>query len=84
MLTSFLKRDLKDLIQRDASPNSQAQNGLLSVRFWWRSVRSVVSLEPDFFAILDHDRPVLAGLTHQISRGFGPVHLTGSRSSTPQ
>ena len=24
-----------------------------------------------------------AGLTHQISQGFGPVQLTGSRSSTP-
>jgi hypothetical protein len=26
---------------------------------------------------------VAAGLTHQISRGFGPVHSTDSRSSTP-
>src|SRR5271166_6269392 len=41
MLASFLKRDLKNLIQRDASPNFQAQNGLLSLRSWWRSVRSL-------------------------------------------
>src|SRR5271157_6075958 len=41
MLASVLKRDLKNLIQRDASPNFQAQNGLLSVRSWWRSVRSL-------------------------------------------
>jgi len=41
MLASFLKRDLKYLIQRDASPNFQAQNGLLSLRSWWRSVRSL-------------------------------------------
>ena len=26
---------------------------------------------------------ILAGLTHQISQGFGPVQLTGSRFSTP-
>src|SRR5512135_1923766 len=42
MLASFLKRDLRNLIQRDASPNFQAQNGLLSLRSWWRSVRSLV------------------------------------------
>jgi hypothetical protein len=42
MLASFLKRDLKNLIQRDASPNFQAQNGLLSLRSWWRSVRSLL------------------------------------------
>src|SRR5208282_6159687 len=41
MLASFLKRDLKNLNQRDASPNFQAQNGLLSLRSWWRSVRSL-------------------------------------------
>src|SRR5271157_2521103 len=41
MLASVLKRDLKNLIQRDASPNFQAQNGLLSLRSWWRSVRSL-------------------------------------------
>jgi len=41
MLASFLKRDLKNLIQRDASPNFQVQNGLLSIRSWWRSVRSL-------------------------------------------
>ena len=29
------------------------------------------------------DRVEAAGLTHQISQGFGPVLLTGSRSSTP-
>src|SRR5208337_5280009 len=43
MLASVLKRDLKNLIQRDASPNFQAQNGLLSLRSWWRSVRSLVT-----------------------------------------
>ena len=43
MLASFLKRDLKNLIQGDASPNFQAQNGLLSLRSWWRSVRSLMS-----------------------------------------
>src|SRR5208337_4411295 len=43
MLASFLKRDLRNLIQRDASPNFQAQNGLLSLRSWWRSVRSLNS-----------------------------------------
>src|ERR1700733_10294537 len=41
MLASFLKRDRNNLIQRDASPNFQAQNGLLSLRSWWRSVRSL-------------------------------------------
>jgi len=41
MLASFPKRDLRNLIQRDASPNFQAQNGLLSLRSWWRSVRSL-------------------------------------------
>src|SRR5208282_3887684 len=41
MLASFLKRDPKNLNQRDASPNFQAQNGLLSLRSWWRSVRSL-------------------------------------------
>ena len=41
MLASFLKRDLKSLIQKDASPNYQAQNGLLSLRSWWRSVGSL-------------------------------------------
>src|SRR5271157_3126580 len=41
MLASVLKRDLKNLIQRDASPNFQAQNGLPSLRSWWRSVRSL-------------------------------------------
>src|SRR5271157_6001209 len=45
MLASFLKRDLKNLIQRDASPNFQAQNGLLSLRSWWRSVRSLFYLD---------------------------------------
>jgi len=44
MLASFLKRDLKNLIQRDASPNFQVQNGLLSIRSWWRSVRSLFLL----------------------------------------
>src|SRR5271157_5648568 len=42
MLASFLKRDPKNLIQRDASSNFQAQNGLLSLRSWWRSVRSLL------------------------------------------
>src|SRR5271157_5119305 len=46
MLASFLKRDLKNLIQRDASPNFQAQNGLLSLRSWWRSVRSLLGAQP--------------------------------------
>ena len=36
---------------------------------------------------VDNDVPFYnvhgAGLTHQISQGFGPVQLTGSRSSTP-
>src|SRR5271166_1227406 len=41
MLASFLKRDLRNLIQRDASPNFQDQNGLLLLRSWWRSVRSL-------------------------------------------
>src|SRR5208337_3144858 len=44
MLASFLKRDPKNLIQRDASSNFQAQNGLLSLRSWWRSVRSLRKL----------------------------------------
>src|SRR5271166_1417459 len=43
MLASFLKRDPKNLIQRDASSNFQAQNGLLSLRSWWRSVRSLAA-----------------------------------------
>ena len=42
MLASFLKSDLKNPIQRDASPNFQIQNGLLSLRSRWRSVRSLV------------------------------------------
>src|SRR5271157_5638756 len=41
MPASVLKRDLKNLIQRNASLNFQAQNGLLSLRSWWRSVRSL-------------------------------------------
>ena len=41
MLASFLKRDLRNLIPRDASPNFQDQNGLLLLRSWWRSVRSL-------------------------------------------
>src|SRR5208337_1669248 len=67
MLASFLKRDLRNLIQRDASPNFQAQNGLLSLRSWWRSVRSLTTLEdfPEVKAgklnrerhIPDRDRP---------------------------
>ena len=46
MLASFLKRDLRNLIQRDASPNFQDQNGLLSLRSWWRSVRSLFFFRP--------------------------------------
>src|SRR5271157_4958693 len=42
MPASVLKRDLKNLIQRNASLNFQAQNGLLSLRSWWRSVRSLI------------------------------------------
>ena len=45
MHASFLKRGLKNLIQRDASPNFQAQNGLLSLRSWWRSARSLAFSE---------------------------------------
>src|SRR5271165_6368568 len=41
MLASFLKRDLRNLFRKDASPNFQAQNGLLSLRSRWRSVRSL-------------------------------------------
>ncbi len=55
MLASFLKRDLKILIQRDASPNFQDQNGLLSLRSWWRSVRSLKRnrhFGPDKVAVL--------------------------------
>src|SRR5271166_2762402 len=44
MLASFLKRDLRNLFRKDASPNFQAQNGLLSLRSRWRSVRSLVIL----------------------------------------
>src|SRR5271157_558942 len=47
MPASVLKRDLKNLIQRNASLNFQAQNGLLSLRSWWRSVRSLPILEPN-------------------------------------
>src|SRR3974377_2234381 len=47
MLASVLKRDLKNLIQRDASPNFQAQNGLLLLRSWWGSVGSLeTGLQP--------------------------------------
>src|SRR5271166_1905645 len=48
MLASFLKRDLRNLFRKDASPNFQAQNGLLSLRSRWRSVRSLsnVDLQP--------------------------------------
>src|SRR5271157_4722505 len=42
MLASFLKRDLRNLFRKDASPNFQAQNGLLSLRSRWRSVRSLI------------------------------------------
>ena len=52
MLASFLKRDLKNLIQRDASPNFQAQNGLLLLRSWWRSVRSL-----DISAFFERETP---------------------------
>src|SRR5271157_157535 len=45
MPASVLKRDLKNLIQRNASLNFQAQNGLLSLRSWWRSVRSLEGAE---------------------------------------
>src|SRR5271157_533954 len=53
MLASVLKRDLKNLIQRDASPNFQAQNGLLSLRSWWRSVRSLEQSLPDNVRAID-------------------------------
>jgi len=56
MLASFLKRDLKNLIQRDASPNFQAQNGLLSLRSWWRSVRSLEVPEEFDLLSVDIDR----------------------------
>ena len=39
----------------------------------------------DWFFLVNFPRTgsTVAGLTHQISQGFGPVQLTGSRSSTP-
>ena len=43
MLASFLKRDPKNLIQKDASLNFQVQNDLLSLHSRWRSVRSLRS-----------------------------------------
>src|SRR5271166_3416906 len=52
MLASFLKRDLRNLFRKDASPNFQAQNGLLSLRSRWRSVRSLITLIALLFTIV--------------------------------
>jgi len=73
MLASFLKRDPKNLIQRDASPNFQAQNGLLSLRSWWRSVRS---LKKPFHARDSHGGAITTSMSLPVASKPIPYGIT--------
>src|SRR5271157_4583216 len=83
MPASVLKRDLKNLIQRNASLNFQAQNGLLSLRSWWRSVRSLENeiLEPELSISHGNQAPMrTARLTMSVDPSTEPQsvpHLPG-------
>src|SRR5271157_4690674 len=93
MLASFLKRDLRNLFRKDASPNFQAQNGLLSLRSRWRSVRSLEILDEFVYKALRNsvhgeswlfgrgDRPVCRTLVHYSAVILRPSRNAGASSS---
>src|SRR5271165_3866278 len=79
MLASFLKRDLRNLFRKDASPNFQAQNGLLSLRSRWRSVRSLFYWTQELAMVPSTNRHSYGSKIRSLKRKYAARIVNGYR-----